>query len=143
MRYAVVAIAVLFAGAAGLEGQLYRSCATDPDVREVLAGFVEMQADSEGWIEVDADGMHVEPHLWSELETERKKVLMIAADAHFNCVVWPAITDEPDPEYRCGMRTMHIYRNDETWDVEPRPIARTLPAKYGGCDFDFDPEPDT
>ena len=93
------------------------------------------------WIEVDADGLHVDPNFWTALNLTQKKTLMLQADMYHECVVWPAAFDS-DPAsqtWYCGLMVYEMTAVWDDWTDPPQPIAeiKTDMLPPAGCEFEF------
>jgi len=93
------------------------------------------------WIEVDADGLHVDPNFWLALNQTQKKTLMLQADTYHECVVWPAAFDV-DPAsvtWYCGLTVYETTAKWDDWQNPPEPIAevKTDMLPRAGCEFEF------
>ena len=144
IRLTLLALAACAALTDAAAAQAIPKCG-DPDQQEVIAEWLDLAADADGFFELDADGLHVEPEFWAALDLTQKKTLMIGADVYHECVIWPDLIDNgADPAKRMWLCGIEVWRRDVDWDDwrnPPKPIAETLPGLYGGCEFRIDGVP--
>ena len=144
IRLTLLALAACAALTDAAAAQAIPKCG-DPDQQEVIAEWLDLAADADGFFDLDADGLHVEPEFWAALDLTQKKTLMIGADVYHECVIWPDLIDNgDDPAKRMWLCGIEVWRRDADWDDwrnPPKPIAETLPGLYGGCEFRIDGVP--